>query len=89
MQKTWRRFLRNEQRRLRDALLISVFEKTKGFFCFSFNNRAQKVSLSVFAYVFNSKMTRKPAEKKYRVLTFYLIGDHMQKFSSFTRKKKT
>ena len=26
--------------------------------------------------------------KKYRAVTFYSIGDHMQKFSSFGREKK-
>ena len=38
-----------------DALLISLFRKTKGFFYLSFNNRLQKVPPSFFAYLLTGK----------------------------------
>ena len=37
--------------------LISLFGKTKGFFCLSFNNRLQKALPSVFAYVLTGKQS--------------------------------
>ena len=42
-----------------------------------------------FAYVFTRKRSANLSEKKYRAVIFYEIGDHMQKVSSFGRKKKT
>ena len=56
-------FCGTNNRRLHNALLILLFGKTKGFFCFSFNNSLQKALPSFFGYVFvfsncNSKFTQ-------------------------------
>ena len=52
-----------KNRRLRDASLISLFGKTKDFFCLSFNNRLQKAPPSFFAYVLTGKRSANQRKK--------------------------
>ena len=49
-----------KNRRLRDALLISLFGKTKGFLCLSFNNRPPP---SFFAYILTGKRSANQRKK--------------------------
>ena len=52
-----------KNRWLRDASLVSLFGKTKGFFCLSFNKRLQKAPLSFFAYVLTGKRSANQCKK--------------------------
>ena len=52
-----------KNRRLRDASLVLLFGKTKGFFCLSFNNRLQKAPPSFFAYVLTGKRSANQRKK--------------------------
>ena len=57
--------------RLQDASLVSLFGKTIGFFCLARSITGCKKRRRVFCIRFNWKTKRKPAEKKYRAVTFY------------------
>ena len=59
-----------KNRWLREALLTSLFGKTKSFFCLLFNNRLQKAPPSFFTYVLTGKRSANQ-RKKYRAVTFY------------------
>ena len=52
-----------KNRQVRDASLISLFGKTKGFFYLSFNNRLQKAPQSFFAYVLTGKRSANQRKK--------------------------
>ena len=66
------------------VIVTSSFSETKGFFCFSFNNRSLRV-----VCIRNILKRRANQQKKYRVMFFYSIESGMQNFRRFRRKKKT
>ena len=74
--------------RLQDASLVLLFGKTIGFFCLARSTTDCKERRRVFLHTFLLENEAQTCGKKYRAVTFYEIGDHMQKFSSFGRKKK-
>ena len=76
-----------KNRRLRDALLVSLFRKTKGFFCLSFNNSLQKVPPSFFAYILTGKR-RANQRKKIRGCDFQLNQRAHAKIQLIWTKKK-
>ena len=52
-----------KNRRLQDTSLISLFRKTKGFFCFCVNNRPQKAPPSFLRYVLTGKRSANQRKK--------------------------
>ena len=78
-----------KNRQLRDALPVSLFGKTKGFFCLSFNNRLQKAPPSFFAYVLTGKQSTNQ-RKKIQGCDFLLNRRAHAKIQLiWTKKKKT
>ena len=80
----------------------NVCKKLGGAFCSLLSNAPSKRNLlfsrtmkpakrpvaGCFLHTFLLENEAQTSGKKYRAVTFYIIGDHMQKFSSFGRKKK-
>ena len=73
---------------LHDASLISLFGKTKGFFCFSFNNRSQKALPSFFWHTFLLKNKLQTSGKKIQGWDFLLTQRQHAKIQFIWKKKK-
>ena len=80
-------FCTTNNRRLRNALLISLFGKTKGFFHFSFNNRSQK-ALPSFLHTFVLENEAQTSKKKLEGCDFLLNWRPHAKIQPIWMKKK-
>ena len=68
--------------------MISLSNKTKGFFCFAFN-RKMPLGKVPFLNTLFLKNEEQPSENNYRAMFFSQEEGHMQKFSWFGAKNKT